>query len=81
MSLSNMLADLSIAELFCWHCQHRSVIGFIIMMDGRRLRQSRQKVGYETDWIDSASLDAVAYTRHTARLDTEEGRNFRSERL
>ena len=75
------LADRRIAELFFWHCQQRSVIGFIMMTDGRRDRQSRQKVLYATALIVLSSCVAASYTRQTVCFDTEEGSNLMSDLL
>ena len=41
-------AERMMAVLFCWHTQHRSLIGFITITLGSSCRQRRVKVEYAT---------------------------------
>ena len=45
-SMSGRFAALRMAVLFCWHVQHRSDIGFMIMIDGNKDFQVLLKVEY-----------------------------------
>ena len=53
---SGLLITLTIAALFCWHVQYKSVQGFVIMMLGRSLCQYEQNVMYFT-----AHLSAILH--------------------
>ena len=43
LTASLLLLVLKMPVLFFWHCQHKSVIGFITTTEGSNDRQSRQK--------------------------------------
>ena len=59
LSSSDTFAERRSAVLFFWHCQQRSVIGVMMMMDGRRVRHRRLKVEYATVWIEPSFSAAV----------------------
>ncbi len=65
------------AVLFCWHDQHKSDIGFIMVMDGTKDFHNLLKVEYPSDFTPSDSAESL-YNFQMPLLQTLDGNNFMS---
>lgn len=79
-SSSLMLALRIIAVLFCWHVQHRSVIGRATITWGRNFFQIAQKHEYDTALKERVAA-VCWYSLHTAAFVVVDGRSCMSSLL